>query len=526
MSVHPPFRVCVVGAGRWGLNHIRTLHELGHLGGFVEIDEARRKTVADQYPDALAFPSLETSLAVGFDGYVVATPAASHVAVAKKIIENRVPLLVEKPLALSVADAQSLVTAAETSGVPLMVGHVLLFHPAFEAMKTLVQQGRLGKIQYLYSNRLNLGQVRSEENILWAFAPHDLSLFQYLLGDFPEEVLSRGGTFLQPGVHDTTMTTLRYPGNIVGHIFVSWLHPFKEHRFVLIGSQGMLTFSDVGPDRQLLFYEKGIDWVKGAPVHRDGPAERIAFSTEPPLARELLAFLEAIQTGQAPQKADGHRAIEVLRILEMATSSLDAPVSTPSKATSRKLPYFVHESAYVDEPCHIGSGTSIWHFVHVQAHAHIGNDCSLGQNVNIGPHVRIGDRVRIQNNVSVYEGVTLEEDVFVGPSVVFTNVNRPRSALPRGKKAYDRTLIKKGATLGANATVVCGHTVGAHAFIGAGAVVTENVSDHALMVGVPAKQVGWACVCGQRLDQGLACPDCGQLYVANATGGLRAKQDE
>lgn len=175
--------------------------------------------------------------------------------------------------------------------------------------------------------------------------------------------------------------------------------------------------------------------------------------------------------------------------------------------------YMVHESSYVDDDVEIGEGTKIWHFSHVQKGARIGKNCSLGQNVNIGNNVHIGNGVRIQNNVSVYEGVEIEDNVFCGPSCVFTNVITPRAHFPV-HGVYAKTLIKEGASLGANCTIVCGHTVGKSALIGSGSVVTKDVKDYALMVGVPAKQIGWVCECGKRLGDGLKC-ECGREYKLN-----------
>jgi UDP-2-acetamido-3-amino-2,3-dideoxy-glucuronate N-acetyltransferase len=180
--------------------------------------------------------------------------------------------------------------------------------------------------------------------------------------------------------------------------------------------------------------------------------------------------------------------------------------------------YFVHESSYVDEPCEIGDGTNIWHFSHVMSGSKIGRGCNIGQNVVISPQVVIGDNVKIQNNVSVYTGVELEDDVFCGPSMVFTNVTNPRSHVSR-KDEYQKTLVKRGASIGANATVVCGHTIGRYAFIGAGAVVTRDVPDHAMVVGTPARIVGWMCQCGIKLDmsrdpQKLERATCGACSVS------------
>jgi len=171
---------------------------------------------------------------------------------------------------------------------------------------------------------------------------------------------------------------------------------------------------------------------------------------------------------------------------------------------------FIHESSYIDDDVVIGSGTKVWHFCHVQRGARIGCDCSLGQNVNIGTRVLIGNGVRIQNNVSVYDGVELEDHVFCGPSCVFTNVLTPRAHFPV-QGVYTKTLVREGASLGANSTVVCGHTIGRSAMVAAGAVVTHDVADYALVAGVPARQIGWVCECGRRLDDSLHC-SCGRTY--------------
>ena len=180
--------------------------------------------------------------------------------------------------------------------------------------------------------------------------------------------------------------------------------------------------------------------------------------------------------------------------------------------------YFVHDSSFVDDNVKIGKGTKIWHFCHIQSNANIGENCSLGQNVNIANNVKIGNGVKIQNNVAVYEGVELEDYVFCGPSCVFTNDLTPRAKYPKGCAAYKKTLVKTGASIGANATIVCGHTIGKWALIGAGAVVTDNVPAHALMLGIPAKQKGWVCECGELLKNGLKCTSCNRKYIQTSNG--------
>jgi len=180
--------------------------------------------------------------------------------------------------------------------------------------------------------------------------------------------------------------------------------------------------------------------------------------------------------------------------------------------------YFVHESSYVDDNVVIGKGTKIWHFCHIQSGSVIGEGCSLGQNVNVSNHVKIGNYVKIQNNVSLYEGVELEDYVFCGPSMVFTNDLTPRSKYPKGSAGYKKTLVREGATIGANATIVCGNIIGKNSMIAAGSVVSKDVPDHALMAGVPARQVGWVCECGQRLNEDLACKQCGRKYEKDLKG--------
>lgn len=191
--------------------------------------------------------------------------------------------------------------------------------------------------------------------------------------------------------------------------------------------------------------------------------------------------------------------------------------------------YFAHESAYVDEGAQIGAGTKIWHFCHVMSGAVIGENCSMGQNVFVANKVTVGNGVKVQNNVSIYEGVTLEDYVFCGPSMVFTNVRNPRSKFPTGSEGYFQTLVKYGASIGANATIVCGSTVGRWAFIAAGAVITKDVPDYALMVGVPAKRAGWVCECAQVLDfkgkKNTTCDNCRREYQEISENEIQRTDD-
>ena len=517
-------KICVIGAGNWGSNHIRTLYELGSLGGVVDSDRRALIKIKAKYDNLNVYNNLSDSLSDDYDGYIVATPAETHYSIAKRLIENKKHLLVEKPLTLELSEAEHLVLLAKQNKVNLMVGHLMLFHPAILKIKDYLKSGKLGRLQYLYSNRLNLGKVRTKENIMWSFAPHDISIFGYLTEELPSEVVSRGGAFLQTNKPDTAIMLLKYPGGVCGHIFVSWLHPYREQKIILVGSKGMISFSNTDEMSELKFYDKGIDFIMGEPVNREGAVKSIKFDDSKPLTNEIKYFIDHLE-GSSLQTANGESALDVLRVLMLATGELPGDKSVEKR--DRKNIY-IHPTSVVDEFSNIGRGAKIWHFSHIQKNVTIGDNCTIGQNVNIGEKVKIGDNVKIQNNVSVYEGVELENNVFCGPSMVFTNVLFPRSKYPKNKKeSYQQTLVKEGATLGANSTIICGTIIGKNSFVAAGAVVTKSVPDYAMMAGVPAKQVGWICECGQRIDEEynrFSCYKCGRQFEYLGGDNKRIKE--
>lgn len=227
----------------------------------------------------------------------------------------------EKPITLHPAEAKELIQIAAERNLKLMVGHVLLYHPAVLKLKELVAAGKIGKLQYIYSNRLNFGTVRTEENILWSFAPHDISVIQFLTGSNPDWVEAKGASFLQSNIEDSTITYLSYPGNIHAHIFVSWLHPFKEQRLVVIGDKGMMVFEDSAPKDKLKFYPKRFDNVDGTIRKFDGEFEVIQHDEKQPLAEEQKHFARCIEEDESPL-TDGKHALEVLEILKRAEECL------------------------------------------------------------------------------------------------------------------------------------------------------------------------------------------------------------
>ena len=320
MNKNKSYKICVIGLGNWGINHAKTLLRLGHLGGIVDKDASRIKN----YPmlkEIPFFEKLEDALIYGFDGYVVATPPATHFNLAKRIIKNRNHLLVEKPLTLNAKDSIELNELAKYYNVNLMVGHVLLFHPAFQKISEIIISGKLGSIQYIYSNRTNLGVVRTHENVFWSLAPHDIALFQYFIKDEPIKIISNGKDVFNNSVHDTTITNIEYKNGVMGHIFVSWLHPFKEHRFVIIGSKGMIRFEDSIEGKPLIFYDKSIEWLDNHPKPRSGSSQYIDYDKTLPLDNELKYFIDHLD-GTPIKIANSESGVSVIKILEKATSSL------------------------------------------------------------------------------------------------------------------------------------------------------------------------------------------------------------
>ncbi len=498
-------KVVVCGCGHWGKNLVRNFAELDVLAGVCDPDENTAAKFSKEFSvPALTWDQVLKSEKV--DAVAIAAPAELHETLGVAALKAGKHVYVEKPLALTRDDGEKLISTAAETGLQLMVGHLLQYHPAFLKLKEMVGAGDLGRLQYVYSNRLSLGKIRREENVLWSFAPHDISMILALVGEEPSDVTSTFSPILHNEIADTVQVQLGFPSGVRGHIFASWLHPFKEQKLVVIGDKGMAVFDDRAPwPEKLTLYRHQIEWGGSVPTPNAADAEPIPLPESEPLKLECQHFIDSVANGTQP-RTDGKEALRVLNVL------LAADPSAARTSTSKMFPGVqIHESAYVDEPVSIGEGTKIWHFSHLLGNVEIGEACSIGQNVVVGPNVKVGNNCKIQNNVSLYDGVELQDGVFCGPSCVFTNVNNPRSEIVR-KDEFRKTLVKRGASIGANATIVCGNSLGEFSFVAAGATVTKDVPAYALMAGVPAKRIGWMSKAGGRLGEDLICPIEGTKY--------------
>ncbi len=509
--------VAVIGCGYWGKNLVRNFAEIGNLTAISDPDpDVQQRMSANHGVPAMSFEDILAEDAI--DGVAIASPAVLHASHCIKALKAGKHVFVEKPLALTLEDGRKVAAVAEQAERILMVGHLLQYHPAFLSLIELVHGGRIGRLQYLYSNRLNLGKIRREENVFWSFAPHDISMILALTGDMPKAVTAHGSAFLHDAIPDSTMTHLQFESGVAAHIFVSWLHPYKEQKLVVVGTEGMAVFDDTQPwETKLKIYPHKVRWENQLPTPEKADFLPIEVTPDEPLKRECESFVTSIATGKPP-RTDGAEALRVLDVLCSAQTSLETGASVQigdavgsGQASGPASDIKVHATATVDDGVDIGSGSKIWHYSHLLSGTVVGAGCSIGQNVMIGPDVTVGDGCKIQNNVSLYKGVILEDGVFCGPSAVFTNVKNPRALVER-KDEFRPTLVRRGATIGANATIICGHELGAFCMIGAGAVVTKDVPAHALMVGNPARRVGWVSEEGEILGDDLVCARSGRRY--------------
>jgi predicted dehydrogenase len=323
-------RLGVIGAGMWGKNHVRSAAGLadGELAAVCDADAKVRERLARQYP-GVHITADAADLLARVDAVVIASPAATHAPLALQCIAAGKPCLVEKPFALSTRDAEAVARAAAAARVPVLAGHLLVFHPAVERLRTLVQGGELGRIYYLYGLRVNLGQVRADENALWSFGPHDVSVALYLLGEAPVRVAAQGRSFLQPKVEDVVFLTMEFGSGILAHVQLSWLDPHKERKLTVVGAKQMAVFDDMEAREKLRIYDKGVDRPPEYGSYGESLAIREGDIFIPkipnvePLAAELAHFVR-VARGAEPARAGAEDGVRVVRVLDAATRSLAA----------------------------------------------------------------------------------------------------------------------------------------------------------------------------------------------------------
>jgi predicted dehydrogenase len=319
MESNQPTLIAVIGCGYWGQNLVRNFNNLGALSVCCDPTPAGQARAVQIAPQARVVPTLKEALESEVAGVVIATPAETHYKLAAQALTAGKDVLVEKPLALTYDQGADLVNLAQKGGRILMIGHVLEYHPAIVKLHELIHAGELGKVHYISSNRLNLGKIRREENILWSFAPHDIAVILRYMHGMPFQVSAHGGSYVQPNVADVTVTHMLFDNSVRAHIYVSWLHPFKEQRLVVIGSRKMASFDDV--TKQLVLYDQRVEIHEGQPVPIKGKGDLVGFRNEEPLLLECRAFLEAIET-RRPPLTDGNSGLRVLQVLQLAQRSL------------------------------------------------------------------------------------------------------------------------------------------------------------------------------------------------------------
>lgn len=315
-------RIALLGCGYWGKNLARNLHELDVLALVCDPSEASRATAAEIAPGVAASADFNDAIqADDIDAVAIATPAQTHFELVAAALAAGKDVFVEKPLALKTDEGSKLQRVANEHGRILMVGHLLEYHPAILRLRELIDAGELGNVNYVYSNRLNFGKVRTEENALWSFAPHDVAVILRLLGEMPIKVTCVGGSYLTPGLADVTVSSLMFESGRRAHIFVSWLNPFKEQKLVIVGDQKMAVFNDVEQEHKLVLFNQRVKFAESLPVLQRNGQETVKFSSDEPLRRECEHFIECIQTRRAPL-TDARSGVRVLRVLEACQESL------------------------------------------------------------------------------------------------------------------------------------------------------------------------------------------------------------
>jgi UDP-2-acetamido-3-amino-2,3-dideoxy-glucuronate N-acetyltransferase len=483
----------LIGGGYWGKNLIREFNKTGTLHTICDINTVALEGYTTEYPGINTTTNWDDVLQnEDITAVCIALPAEMHFSFAKKSLLAGKDVYVEKPITLDMKEAEELIQIAKDQDKILMVGHLLHYHPCVEKIKEIIAEGKIGKVKNIVANRLSLGIFRTQENVMWSFAPHDISVILSLCGNkLPKSVLCSGKDHITKGVQDITNSVLMYDDKYV-NINVNWLSPYKEQKMSIIGDKGMILFDDVSKDKKITYFPEYIQYsadINAIPQPIKNNEINIVVDTSvSPLLKECNHFVECCIERKTPI-TDGEEGLRVLKVLNTLQMSLNSGKQETIHSSDMECDYFVHDTAIVDEGADIGEGTKIWHFSHICKGAKIGKNCNIGQNVFIAGGAVLGDNCKVQNNVSIYGGVEADDYVFFGPSCVLTNDINPRGMHSKGG-AYIKTKFEKGVTLGANCTIVCGNTLGQHSLIGSGAVICKDVEPYSIMVGNPGKKIG------------------------------------
>jgi len=480
-------KLALIGGGYWGKNLIREFNNCGVLETICDLNLEELKKYNKLYPEIKTTTQWNTDVLKNKDitSVCISLPADLHYLFAKNALLADKDVYIEKPITLDINQAKELVELAKDKNKILMVGHLLHYHPCIQKIKTLIKNDTIGIIKSITCNRLNLGKVRKEENVLWSFAPHDISVVLSLCGNkLPNSYECFGIDILKKKIHDITNSILKFNDDKIHvNINTSWINPTKEQKMTIIGEKGIIIFDDTKDNDEKLMLHLDhikINDVQDYILNKDNKEYIKCDFDNSPLLNECKHFTECCLTRKNPI-TDGEEGLRVLTVLDNLQKKLLPPVDNKD--------YFIHPTAVVDKGAIIGKGTKIWHYSHICKDAIIGENCNIGQNVFIAGGAKIGNNCKVQNNVSIYAGIEAEDYVFFGPSCVLTNDINPRCMHSKNGK-YIKTKLETGVSLGANSTIVCGTNLGKHCLIGSGAVICKDVPNYSIMVGNPGRKIG------------------------------------
>jgi UDP-2-acetamido-3-amino-2,3-dideoxy-glucuronate N-acetyltransferase len=483
-------KIGIIGGGYWGKNLIRDFDKLSVLFKICDINEKSLDEYKIKYPYVKTTTSYDDLLNDDeVTAICIALPGNMHYEYGKKALNSNKDVYIEKPFTSTLEEAEELVKLSKEKNKILFIGHILNYNPYVKEIKNLISTKKFGNIISITANRFNLGIYRTDNNVLYDLAPHDISLVLSLCQNkLPNSVICNGHSYITNEIHDITNSILKYDDKYI-NVNVNWLNPYKEHRMTIICEKGMIVFDDSNLNEKLIYYNEYVSFNNTFPVVVNSSKNIIEIDDKRfPLEIECEAFIEACRSRNEPI-TNGEEGLRVMKVICALQDSLkyNKEILLNKENKENKEKYFAHETAIVDEGCDIGDNTKIWHFSHICKGAKIGKNCVIGQNVFIGGDAVIGDNCKVQNNVSIYNGIIAEDYVFFGPSCVLTNDYFPQC--DKHEWNCKKTILKKGVSLCANSTIVCGVTINKHALIGAGAVVTKDVEEYSVMVGNPAKKI-------------------------------------